>query len=90
MKVSDIFLGAWSDEQLVASSAAPDHHKGELMDPLTRMWHAVECPIRRRWLRFSRNIPFWRDDNVAQALEIAHLGCPRCGQNGSSSLEVNR
>lgn len=42
--------------------------------------HALTCPVRRHWLRWRIGIPFWRDDKVAQALDIAQYGCPRCGR----------
>lgn len=44
------------------------------------LWHAVACPIRRRWRRRRLNQPFWRDDPVAKMLGVAAYGCPRCGR----------
>lgn len=44
------------------------------------MIHALTCPVRRRWLRWRINLPFWRDDQVAQMLGVAQFGCHRCGR----------
>jgi hypothetical protein len=48
---------------------------------LSTIEHKLICPVRRRWLRWRWNIPFWSEDKVTQMLLIANFGCPRCGRN---------
>ena len=43
--------------------------------------HAVVCPVRSRWRRWLYYQPFWREDNIAIVLDIAHTGCYRCGRD---------
>lgn len=44
------------------------------------MIHALTCNVRRRWLRWRIDVPFWRDDKTAQMLGVAQHGCGRCGR----------
>lgn len=52
---------------------------------MSRFLHCLVCPVRSRWLRARYGVPFWRDDKVAQHLEIAQAGCLRCGRRGGQS-----
>lgn len=45
------------------------------------IWHALACPVHKRWLRWRLGMPFWRDDKVAKTLGVAQYGCPRCGRD---------
>lgn len=51
--------------------------------------HTLTCIIRRHWLRWRTDIPFWRDDKVAQMLGVAQLGCPRCGRGATQDAEAS-
>lgn len=47
---------------------------------MSAIMHAITCPIYRRWRRRRYHQPFWRDDKTAKMLDVAHLGCHRCGR----------
>lgn len=48
--------------------------------------HALTCNLRRRWLRWRIDLPFWRDDKTAQMLGIAQYGCRRCGRGAAAGV----